>query len=258
MKQVLSRDNPGFKSLRKLAQSSRQRRQRGETLLEGLHLIQAWEASGGALKQVVVSDRGLASPEIRDWLLARPNAPAVQMGDGLYDEVADTETPSGILALIDMPLLPQAPDAGLDTLILDGVQDPGNVGTLLRTAAAAGFRQILLSEDCAGAWSPKVLRSGQGAHFLLQIHEAADLAGFIRDYAGTVVATALEGASDLYASQWQSPVAWVLGSEGQGVRPAILALAHLRVRIPMPGAVESLNVGAAAAICLFETVRRRL
>jgi TrmH family RNA methyltransferase len=128
----------------------------------------------------------------------------------------------------------------------------------LRTAAAAGVRQALLSPGCAAAWSPKVLRAGQGAHFVLAIHEEADLEAFADAYRGTLAVTTLEDSLSLYAAEWQSPLAWVFGAEGQGVRRALLDRAGLKIRIPMPGAVESLNVGAAAAVCLFEAVRRRL
>ena len=138
------------------------------------------------------------------------------------------------------------------------VQDPGNVGAILRTAAAAGVGQALLGPGCAAAWSPKVLRAGQGAHFALAIHEDADLGAFMADYRGTTAVTCLDGATPLYAATWNGPLAWVFGAEGQGVRRELIDAAGLRIRIPMPGAVESLNVGAAAAICLFESVRRRL
>ena len=137
------------------------------------------------------------------------------------------------------------------------MQDPGNLGTVLRTAAAAGIGQALLSPGCAAAWSPKVLRAGQGAHFALAIHEEADLAAFMADYRGMTAATCLDGATSLYEARWTGPLAWIFGAEGQGVRPELVAAAQLRIKIPMPGAVESLNVGAAAAVCLFEAVRRR-
>ena len=136
--------------------------------------------------------------------------------------------------------------------------DPSDRGTLLRTAAAAGIGQALLSPGCAAAWSPKVLRAGQGAHFALAIHEECDLLGFMAGFEGTTAVTCLEGATSLYAAKLDGPIAWVFGAEGQGVRTELIEAAGLRVKIPMPGAVESLNVAAAAAVCLFEMVRRRV
>ena len=157
-----------------------------------------------------------------------------------------------------MPVATVAVDREKDAILLDGVQDPGNVGAILRTAAAAGVGQALLSPGCAAAWSPKVLRAGQGAHFALAIHEDADLGAFMADYRGTTAVTCLDDATPLYDACWDGPLAWVFGAEGQGVRGELLAAARLRIRIPMPGAVESLNVAAAAAVCLFEALRRKM
>lgn len=259
MKSISSRDNPAFKHWKKLAQSGRERKKAGQTLLEGMHLLTAWQARHGIPKQVLVSERGLKQAEIAAWLAQQDGSEVetVQLPDALFHELADTETPAGILALVDLPSPETQPCSDKDSLVLDGIQDPGNMGTLLRTAAAAGFTQVVLSTDCVSPWSPKVLRAGQGAHFLLDIYEGVELPGFLQNFSGTSLATALEQAEDLYRANWQGPVAWVFGAEGQGVSAPVLAAARQRIRIPMPGAVESLNVGAAAAICLFETVRRR-
>lgn len=254
LKSVHSRDNPFVKRLRRLAESARERQREGRTLLDGMHLITAYEGLGGPVETLVVSETGAGQEEIAAFLAGRE---AVCLPDSLLRSLGLVDNPSGILALAPIPAPAGGPDPELDSVLLDGLQDPGNVGTLIRTAAAAGFGQILLSADCAGAWSPKVLRAGQGAHFAATIHENADLPGFLAAYRGTSAATTLADALSLYAAPLAGPVAWVFGSEGQGVRPAVLAQARLKIRIPMPGRVESLNVGAAAAICLFETLRRR-
>ena len=255
MKLVQSRDNPFFKELRRLVESGRERRKAGLTVLDGAHLVRAYEEAVGPVRTLVVSAHGLQNPEIAALASGRE---AVELADGLFRELGTVDTPSGILAVVPLPDVVQEPDPGVDTVVLDGIQDPGNVGTLLRTAAAAGFRQVALSGDCAAVWSPKVLRAGQGAHFTLAISENADLAAYLAGFRGGVAVTCLAGASSLYETPLDSPLAWVFGSEGQGVRPEVAATATARVRIPMPGQVESLNVGAAAAVCLFETVRRRL
>lgn len=254
MKEIRSRDNAFFKDLKRLAQSGRDRRKAGRTLLDGMHLVGAYDAAGGVAETLVVSECALQRAEIAAFVAERP---CVMLADPLFRDLGVVETPSGILAVAAIPAPHGLPGNKADSMLLDGIQDPGNLGTLLRTAAAAGFRQVLLSRDCAAAWSPKVLRAGQGAHFGLDIFEDADLAAFLADYRGTVAATCLEDAESLYEARWQGPIAWIFGSEGQGVRPALLAAAGLRIRIPMPGPVESLNVAAAAAVCLFETLRRR-
>ena len=124
-------------------------------------------------------------------------------------------------------------------------------------AAAAGVREVLLTAGCAGAWSPRALRAGMGAHFVLHIHERVDAVHALGAFRGAILATALgEGARSLYELNLDAPVAWLFGAEGQGVSPALLACASQRVIIPMAGDIESLNVAAAVAVCLFEQVRQ--
>ena len=185
-----------------------------------------------------------------------PVTPA--MLDALYAELASVETPSGIMALVQQPRPVHGLNQEADAVLLDGVQDPGNVGSIMRSAAAAGFRQVLLSSDCAHAWSPKTLRAAMGAHFQLDIHEASNLSAFLGGYRGQGIVTALEASTSLYLANLNGPLAWVFGSEGLGVSDAVAEATQLKVRIPMPGATESLNVAAAAAVCLFETVRQRM
>ena len=159
MKFIQSRDNPFFKELRRLAESGRERKKSGLTLLDGMHLIEAYEACRSPVQTLVVSESGLNQAEIAHFVQGRHVA---VLSDALFRETAQVETPSGIMAVAEQPVPGQVLDFSIDSVLLDGVQDPGNLGSLLRTAAAAGFRQVLLSGDCAGAWSPKVLRAGQG------------------------------------------------------------------------------------------------
>ena len=254
MKHIASRDNPFYKQLKKLAASGRERRQAGRMLLDGVHLVEACEAAYGSLEMLVVSDSALERGEIARFVAGRE---ITVIADALMRDLGIVETPSGLVGVAAIPKR-AAVDPAKDAILLDGVQDPGNVGTLLRTAAAAGIGQTLLGPGCASAWSPKVLRAGQGAQFAMNVVEEADLAGFMAGYRGTSVATTLGAdACSLYAAGLDGPLAWIFGAEGQGVRSELLAAARLRVHIPMPGAVESLNVAASAAVCLFEMVRRR-
>lgn len=255
MKLIHSRDNAFFKQLKRLAESGRERRKTGRTLLDGVHLVEAYEAVNGPVETLVVAESALDGGEIATLI---GNRETVVLADALMRDLGLVDTPSGLLAVAAMPSAPARPDAGCDAVLLDGIQDPGNVGTLLRTAAAAGIRQVLLSPGCAAAWSPKVLRAGQGAHFVLAIHEDADLPSFVATYRGRVAVTCLTDSTSLYEAGLQGPLAWIFGAEGQGVRRELIEAADLRIRIPMPGAVESLNVAAAAAVCLFEALRRRI
>lgn len=253
MKLIQSRDNPLFKQLKKLAESGRERRKSGLTLLDGVHLVQAYEEVFGRLDTLIVAES--ASGEAADYTAGREH---VVLADALMRDLGLVDTPSGLLATAPIPAAREGIRRDRDAILLDGVQDPGNLGTLLRTAAAAGIRQAVLSPGCASAWAPKVLRAGQGAHFALSIHEDVDLLTVMADYAGTTAVTCLDGATSLYEAAWSGPIAWVFGAEGQGVGRPLIEAARLRVRIPMPGDVESLNVAAAAAVCLFEAVRRRI
>jgi TrmH family RNA methyltransferase len=139
------------------------------------------------------------------------------------------------------------------------VQDPGNVGTILRSAAAAGAGQVLLSKECAFAWSPKVLRAAQGAHFLATIAEDVDLPAWVarfRALGGHAVATLARGGTALFDARLAPPLAVAIGNEGAGLSAALADLCDVRVTIPMAPGSESLNAAAAAAVVLFECVRQ--
>ncbi len=259
MKTLTSRENPLVKRLHALAQSGRERRQRGETLLDGAHLVAAALDAQWPLKALICAESGLSRPEHQRLLEAvAGDVPRYQLPDALFRQVSPVETPSGLLALIALPERPEPPPLTDSVVVLDAVQDPGNLGTILRTSAAAGIRRVLLGAGCAQAWSPRVLRAGMGAHFVLAVEEGVDLCARLEAYPGRCLATALgAGARSLYELDLRGPIAWLFGAEGQGLSPALLARADQRVIIPMAAGVESLNVGAAVAVCLFEQARQR-
>lgn len=254
---ITSRDNPRIKALRALATDPRELRRQGRTLLDGPHLVDAYRQRFGAPELLVVSEAGERHDEVRGILAGMPGVPRLHVRDGLFRELSGVTSPVGILAVVCIPV----PSAGLQPgscVLLDAVQDAGNVGTILRTAAAAGIRQVVLGPGCAGAWTPRVLRAAQGAHFGLDIHEAADLAAVAGNFAGRSAATVARGGESLYAVDLSGDVAWMFGNEGAGISPALAAAASLRVTIPLAAHSESLNVAAAAAVCLFEWRRQQL
>ena len=258
MRRIVSRENAHYKALKRLCGSGRERRRSGRVVLDGMHLIEAYGRHCAIPDEVLVSDSGACRGEIAAYLNGGSAATTITLlADSLFDDLAVVDTPSGIMAIVARPSPAPGLDFDADTVVLDGVQDPGNVGSILRSAAAAGFRQALLSADCADGWSPKTLRAAMGAHFQLAIHESSDLPAFLAAYRGQSVATLVDAATDLYAARIEGSVAWIFGSEGQGVRPLVAAATGLHLRIPMAEECESLNVAAAAAICLFETFRRR-
>ncbi|MBI5329971.1 MAG: RNA methyltransferase [Betaproteobacteria bacterium] len=250
VKRITSRDNPTYRELLALATDGRTRRRQRQTLLDGLHLLSAAVEAGHAPRMLVVSEAG-ASPE--GGLAHDANVPCIELPDSLFRALSPVDTPTGILALLDIP----APREGQDewVVLLEDIQDPGNLGALLRVAAGAGVNAVHLSRGCAEAWSPKCLRGGQGAHFLLSLFEDADLLALARRR--TVLAAALNAQTSLFELDLRGPAAFAFGNEGSGLSPALLEAAR-PFRIPMPGRVESLNVATAAAVCLFERVRQTL
>ena len=256
-KRIASRENALYKTLARLTSSSRARRENRTAILDGPHLVAAFRASGGIAETLVASDSGYQRGEIRALFDETPARSRALLADRLFDSLAQVATPTGILAVVGVPA-PAAGATGPETcLLLEGIQDPGNLGSILRTAVAAGVGQIFLGTGCAFAWAPRVLRAGQGAHFGLSIHEGADLPRLATGFPGAVVATDPRATASVFDLDLTGPVSWVFGSEGGGVSPALAALATARARIPMPGSAESLNVAAAAAVCLFEQVRQR-
>lgn len=256
MKDIASRANPAFKDLRDLMRDARRQRSEGCTLIEGPHLVAAALDHGLLPDLVAVSADAPAHAEIAALLERLSGVPALALRTALFNEISELATPVGILARIPIPAVPEEMPAG-DCLLLDAVQDAGNVGTLLRTAAAAGVHDVLLGNGCAGAWTPRVLRAAQGAHFALAIREQVDLAAFLNGYPGVSAATVARDGTPLYDLDLAPPVAWLFGNEGAGLAPELVAAAKLRATIPLAAGSESLNVAAAAAVCLFEMRRQR-
>ena len=256
---ITSPDNPVVRRLRRLADSPRACREAGRTLAEGLHVIDA--ALAAQVDIVTLATRGSPLPAVAA-LIERVQASSttvrrIELGAAAYDAISPVEHGVGVLAEITIPFFEPPPATCDDAVYLDAVQDPGNVGTLMRTAAAAGVRRIITGPGSAYVWAPKVMRAAMGAHFSLHIVEDGDVAGVAKNFRGTVIAADVEG-DDLYAAAWgRGPTLWLFGSEGQGLSREARAAAGLRLRIPLAPPAESLNVSAAAAVCLFEQARRR-
>lgn len=257
MKTISSRVNPSFKALRALAGDARKQRTDQRTLIDGPHLLTAALDHGVLPDLVAVSESAVEHPEVQVLLARIGKVETLCLRDALFNEISELASPVGILARIAVPPAPTFWPAG-DCLLLDAVQDAGNVGTLLRTAAAAGVCDVLLGPGCAGAWTPRVLRAAQGAHFVLAIREQVDLATFLQSYPGNSVATVAREGASLYALDLRRPTAWLVGNEGAGLAPELVSAAKARTTIPLEPGSESLNVAAAAAICLFEMRRQRI
>ncbi|HLP99130.1 MAG TPA: RNA methyltransferase [Sideroxyarcus sp.] len=257
IKRISSRDNPFYKSLQKLASSARARREAGQTLLDGAHLLRAFLEAGERPLHLLVNEQALQDAEITALLERCAGLPQTQLDDALFAQLSELKTPNGLLALIAIPPAKVATAHSQFALLLEDIQDPGNLGSILRSAAAAGCDAVFLSQGCADAWSPRVLRAGMGGHFVLGIHEAQDLLAVATRFTGKILAASLQAKSGLYDCNLRGKLAFAIGNEGAGLSPALLESAHQHFIIPMPGRVESLNAAAAAAVCLFEAVRQR-
>lgn len=255
MEIIRSRQNPLVKHLIKLADNRRDRLKSQQTLLVGTHLVEAALKAAWPVERLLVAEGEEHRPETAALLASAP-MPVTLLAAELFAEIEQTPSTTGLIGLASIPPSAAALSHGC-CLLLDGVQDPGNVGSILRTAVAAGVDQVWLTPGCADVWSPKVLRAGMGAHFLLPILERADTDTLLDAFAGPLLVTTLEKSASLYDCDLRGNLVLALGSEGAGVSPALLARAGQRIRIPMAGPVESLNVAAAAAICLFERLRQR-
>ncbi len=258
MHRVTSPQNPRVNEAARLAQSSRDRRKTGRCILEGEHLVTVYCDRVGPPETLIVADDALTVPAIAALARRVPSADALVVPATLFAAIAALPVEVGVLAVIRTPRSTLPPPAEF-CLLLEDLQDPGNVGTILRTAAAAGVGQVLMSRHCAFAWSPKVLRAGQGAHFLTTVVEDVDLAAWVASFraaAGRVIALVLHGGTDLFRAKLVRPLAFAIGNEGAGLSAQLTGAADQRVTIPMPGGTESLNAAAAAAIALFEGVRQ--
>jgi TrmH family RNA methyltransferase len=256
MKFITSSDNGSFKQLLKLAHSSRERRLAGLSLLDGVHLLQAYLQHVGVPQQIVLSETGARNLEIAALLKRADGVNLMQLGDGLFNQLSSVTSPTGVIAVIKTPRL-ETPPAALETCVmLEDIQDPGNLGSILRSCAAAGIKQVYLSAHSVNAWSPRVLRAAMGAHFSVAIHERMDLQALALHFPGRVLVTRMDAGKSVYDTDLNGAVALIFGNEGAGVTDALSKCAHAAVAIPMPGAAQSLNVAAAVAVCLFERVRQ--
>lgn len=242
---ITSRENALVKDLRRLSQDSTAYRKLGQVWLEGDHLCRAALARGFRPKVGVYTERFWTQSGAA-WADCAPRN--VVLPDALFADISGLESPAPMGFLMALPE-PVALDPLAPSVVLDRVQDAGNVGSVLRSAGAFGFKQVLALKGTAALWSPKVLRAGMGAHWGLQLIEGLEADALQALQVPLVVTSSHQGAY-LHEQCPPYPCAWVLGHEGQGVSEVLMAQAQVAVRIAQPGGEESLNVAAAAAICL--------
>ena len=256
MKRIHSADNPLFRRLLALAQQPAAVRRLDQAWLEGPHLGQAALEAGLQVVALVCAEDALHDPQVAALAERVPDSRQVLLGAALFRRLSAVAHGPAVGLLVARPAAPP-PRPGV-AVVLDRLQDAGNVGTVLRTAAAAGAAMAYCLRGCAGAWTPKVLRAGMGAHFAIAVVEDVSWEDIRAKLPRPLYATAAQGARALYGLDLRHAVTWVFGNEGGGVDEAIAGDCDALVAIPQRGAMESLNVAAAAAVCLYEGLRQQL
>ena len=263
---IESAQNDRLKAAVKLLSSTHTLRQSGLAAAEGLHLAKTLlHLPGVNIESIWIPQSLLNKPE---WLTMSALSDVLEHGevrcmllsDALYSKLSKLKTPTGPMIFFEPVNADSDINLDRDIALLDGIQDPGNVGTLLRTCAAAGLYQVALSDHSAWVWSDKVLRAGMGAQFSLQLYSEQDLLSSLSACKSNmpIRVTNLHPKSvDLFDVDLKPPGVWVFGSEGQGVSQAWLDRASEHIRIPQSENIESLNVASSSAVCLFEQLRQR-
>lgn len=253
---IESRDNSLVKHFVKLTQNTAYRNETGECMLHGLHLvIEAGKA--GLLTTLIINKDSLL--KYKDFISLNPSLKLYSVSQQVMQKISFLDTPVDIVGVANF--CPKNLDQEVytsDCIILENIQDPGNLGTILRAAMASGVSNIIISKGNVDPYNPKVLRSSQGIQFGLNIIQIDDLSDFIRNYKFTVIATTPTAKDSIYLTDLTKPVAWVFGNEGLGISPLLLSGIKEHRTIPMSNSTESLNVAMAATVCLFETYRQRL
>jgi RNA methyltransferase, TrmH family len=279
LRYVTSRENATVKRLSTLSHSAPARRRDGMCLLEGEHLAQSYAQRARIATLVLRGDESsaptVALPDGSGGVSLHQLTPshqrlvaasdeAIVLGPKLFDQLSALSTSSGVLAIAALPVAPPLATSGF-VLALDALQDPGNVGTLIRTAAAAGASQVWLSAGCAFAWSVKTLRASQGAHFHIDVIEAVELETALVNFNGQRWATlprALPGmvsgivVQELRRAKFAADTVMILSNEGNGLSPSLYGAVTHGLSIPMQNGVESLNVGVAGALALYAVAGR--
>ncbi len=257
-KHITSRDNPIYKQLRKLADNARERKKSGLTLLEGVHLIEAYVHTLGEPTLLIIPE-GHSSAEASALMQQLVDVDTIMLPTLMYADLTPVATSSGIMAMVPIPTL-AVPAQPKVALLIEAIQDPGNLGSMLRTALAAGVQVAYLSKGCTDAWSPKALRGGQGAQLILPVVEQEDAVARVDAFEGLTLALTMHGES-LYQQSLNQPVLLAVGNEGAGISDALQQAVYQCVTIPMAytqhHAMESLNAAAATAVALFECKRQR-
>lgn len=264
IKTIESAHNATLKEIDILLTDARLRRKSKRTVLEGVHLCDLYLAKFGAPIICLVAQEDAEHEEIIpiiNRLEIDGKVTVYRVAKSLFKSVSSVVNGLGVLFVVPQPMQKNTtPEPHENWLVLDAIQDPGNLGTIIRTAAAAGINAIALNSECAACWSPKVMRAGMGGHFFIRLYEDLDLKSWFDALPSTrpkIIATKINAPQSLYDMDLSTPHIWLMGNEGQGLRTELLDCTEIQVSIPHRTEIESLNVASATAVCLFEMKRQQ-
>lgn len=256
---IESADNNRIKQVKKLA-NKRNRDEENKIVIEGINLVSEAVQRGAMIDYIIASDEFDGGSFLQDCKDSS-SITVCETSSKILNKVSDAENGVGILAVIEKPIVKLDElelSAESNILVLDRVQDPGNIGTMIRTAVAAGYEMVIAVKGTADIFSPKVLRATAGMIFdiaIIYVADATELKKVLRDFGKRIVVTTVDGGKPYYDQGLNRGIALVIGNEGNGVSDEVLALADTRVTIPMKGEIESLNAAVSAAILMYEAIR---
>jgi len=250
-KLIESKNNPFYKKIKKIYSSASFRKNQNKTILDGPHLIKSFVLH--SIPVLIIKDLGIVSSEVES-LISSIDCPCYSLSHELFLQLSELKSSTGILALVEIPKVISSKSDGL-IILLDGIQDPGNLGSILRTAKATNAKSIIMSKTCADLWSPKTLRGSQGVQFSLKCVVDQNLNEWILNYEHDVFALATNGKS-LFKIKLNSSMAILVGNEGKGISKSLLKNIAGTLSLPMHKEVESINVGAAVSAFMYEHYRQ--
>lgn len=261
MKIITSKDNEIIKNIRKLKEK-KYRDANNEYLIEGIKLIKEAVEEKAKIKLIVVCEESIEDGDIDQKLLYEiAKYDCIYVNKKVFSILTDVQNPQGILAVIEKKNNEENINYKEDIIVvLDGIQDPGNLGTILRTIDSVGLSQVIVSKETADSYNPKVVRSTMGAIFRVNVIESEDLLQTLKNlkkHKYKIMATSLETNNSIYDVEYNKKVI-VIGNEANGVSKNVLEYADEKIKIPMLGKTESLNASVATSIILYEYVRRKI
>ena len=260
MQVIYSKDNEIIKKIRSLKEK-KYRDIENSYVIEGIKLVKEAIAEKAKIKQIVICEECLDNEIDKDILYEIAKYDVIYVTEKVFDLITDVKTPQGIIAVVEKNNVKKQIDYSQDIIVvLDGIQDPGNLGTILRTVDSANLNQIILSQNSADPYNPKVVRSTMGAIFRVNIIESENIIDTLQEIKNNnfkVMVTALDTKKSIYNVDYNKK-AIVIGNEANGVSKEVQALADEKVKIPMLGKTESLNASVATGIMIYEYVRRKI